>query len=297
MSDYKSTYSDRWENLTLANNFLFCKIMESNPDLCKQLLELLLHIKIDHLEKPAAERTLQASISSKSVRFDVYTKDDNRIFDIEMQTVNKSNLPKRARYYQSIIDVSNLNAGMNYTELKDTYIIFICLNDLFGRGLPVYSFENNCKEDRTVNLDDGTYKIFFNSSACDKIESAEERAFFNFLKGKSADTNFTRRLSEKLLLAKKNLEWRNQFMTFREQYWEELEEAKAEARVEARAEGLAEGRAEGLAEGRAEGEKAGLEQGIRQAALMMIKDNLSDEQIAKYTGLSEKEIAELRKKQ
>ena len=280
MSDYKSTYSDRWENLTLANNFMFCKIMESEPELCRELLELLLHIKIDHLEKPVAERTMQESISSKSVRFDVYTKDDNRIFDIEMQTVNKSSLPKRARYYQSIIDVSNLNTGMVYDELKDTYIIFICLNDLFGKGLPVYSFENNCKEDRSVNLEDGTYKIFFNSSACDKMESEEERAFFNFLTGKSADTNFTKRLSEKLLLARKNLEWRTQFMTFREQFKEELEEARAEGRAEARAEGV----------------KAGLEQGIRQTALLMIKNDLPDEDIAKYTGLSVKEIEELRKK-
>ena len=39
-----------------------------------------------------------------------------------------------------------------------------------------------------------------------------------------------------LLLAKKNLEWRNQFMTFKEQFWEELEEAKEIGAREARAE-------------------------------------------------------------
>ncbi len=233
MSNYNTTYSQQWECLTLANNFLFCKIMESEPELCKELLELLLHIKIDHLEKPVAEKTIQESISSKSVRFDVYTKDDNRIFDIEIQTVNKTNLPKRARYYQSIIDISHLNAGMNYTELKDTYVIFLCMNDLFRCGLPVYPFENICLTDSKLKLNDGTYKVFFNASACDKMKSAEERAFFNFLKGNNADSNFTKRLSKKMLLAKKNLEWRNQFMTFREQYWEELEEAKAEARAEA----------------------------------------------------------------
>lgn len=31
-------------------NFIFCKIMESEPELCKHLLEILLHIEIDHLE-------------------------------------------------------------------------------------------------------------------------------------------------------------------------------------------------------------------------------------------------------
>lgn len=236
MSEFISTYEERWENLTLANNFIFCKIMESNPDLCKQLLEILLHIKIDHLEKPVSERTMQESINSKSVRFDVYTKDEKRIFDIEIQTVNKINLPKRARYYQSVIDVSNLNAGMNYTELNDSYIIFICLSDLFGKGLPVYFFENICSEDSTLHLNDGTYKVFFNADNCDKMKTAEEKAFFNFLKGKPADSDFTKRLSEKVLLAKKNLEWRNQFMTFKEQFWEEFEEAKEIGAREARAE-------------------------------------------------------------
>lgn len=90
-------------------------------------------------------------------------------------------------------------------------------------------------------LNDGTYKVFFNASACDKIKSQEERAFFKFLTGNNADTKFTKRLSEKLLLARKNLEWRTQFMTFREQFCEELDEARAEAAKEAREEGKTQG--------------------------------------------------------
>ncbi len=279
MANYTTTYSERWENLTLANNFLFCKIMESEPDLCKELLELLLHIKIDHLEKPVAERTMQESISSKAVRFDVYTKDDNRIFDVEMQTVNKTNLPKRARYYQSIIDVSNLNSGIDYDELKDTYIIFICLNDLFGKGHPVYTFKNICNEDRSVNLNDGTFKVFFNASACDKMSSAEERAFFNFLTGNSADTNFTRRLSEKMLLARKNLEWRNQFMTFREQFKEELEEAEKE------------GVERGLEQGIAKGEELNA---LKNAENLLKMKLLTPEQISQAVELPLEKILELK---
>ena len=87
-----------WNELTFADNFLFCKILESEPDLCRQLIELLLHIKIDHLEKPQGERTMQETIDAKSVRFDVYTRDDKRIFDLEIQTTDTKNLPKRARY-------------------------------------------------------------------------------------------------------------------------------------------------------------------------------------------------------
>ena len=58
---------------------------------------------------------MQEGLDAKSVRFDVYTKDDKRIFDIEIQTTNQKNLPKRARYYQSIIDMDNLSHGEKYS--------------------------------------------------------------------------------------------------------------------------------------------------------------------------------------
>jgi hypothetical protein len=50
--------SPAWEELTFANNFMFCKIMESEPEICRRLLEILLHIKIEKLEMPHSEHTL-----------------------------------------------------------------------------------------------------------------------------------------------------------------------------------------------------------------------------------------------
>ena len=272
--------SESWENLTLANNFLFCKIMESEPDLCKELLEMLLHIKIDHLEVPQAEKTMLGMMNSKSVRFDVYAKDDNRIFDIEMQTSVGKNLPKRARYYQSIIDVDNLSKGENYLKLKDTYIIFLCLFDIFEKGLPAYYFENICLQDKKLKLNDRSYKVFFNAENCDKLKSEEEKSFFKFLSGEKADSSFTKKIETRLLKAKKNMQWRHQYMTWQQTIDEEKEIA----------------REEGLAEGLAEG----LEQGIAQKAIstarnLLQMDILTSEQISKATELPLSEIDELKK--
>ncbi len=47
--------------------------------------------------------------------------------------------------------------------MNDSYIIFICLSDLFGKGRYRYSFENICKEDTEVMLNDGAKKIFLNA--------------------------------------------------------------------------------------------------------------------------------------
>ena len=147
MPESKFKKSPAWEELTFANNFMFCKIMESEPEICRRLLEILLHIKVERLEMPHSEHTMQEAPDAKSVRFDVYTKDENRIFDLEIQTTLKANLPKRSRYYQSIIDVDNLSRGENYSRLKDSYVIFLCLDDPFGKSLPVYFFENKCLKD------------------------------------------------------------------------------------------------------------------------------------------------------
>jgi len=175
--------SPAWEDLTFANNFLFCKIMESEPDLCRQILEILLGFKIEKLEPVLAERTMIETLDSKSVRFDVYAKDDKRIFDIEIQTTASTNLPKRARYYQSVIDMDNLSQGENYSRLKDSYVIFLCLTSPFRKKRPVYFFENICRDDFEIKLNDRAFKVFYIASEYAKMESDEGKSFLKFLAG------------------------------------------------------------------------------------------------------------------
>ena len=262
---------EKWESLTFANNFLFCKILESEPEICRRILELLLHIKIERLEEPQAERMLQEGLDSKSVRFDVYVKDENRVFDIEIQTATKYNLQKRSRYYQSMIDMDCLMHGEDYEYLKDSYVIFICLEDVFDKKLPAYFFENICVQDEKTRLNDGAYKIFFNASEYAKIENKEEKAFFKFLLENGADDDLTRSIAEKVNRAKKNAAWRKQYMT-----WEQ--EMKHLSRV-AFDEGL----------------NMGLERGARQNAIENAKVLLADgyytlEKIAGMLNIPEEEL-------
>ncbi len=55
MSEFNITYDERWENLTLANNYIFYIVMRHHPDACKHLIELLLGIKIDKIEMRGEE--------------------------------------------------------------------------------------------------------------------------------------------------------------------------------------------------------------------------------------------------
>ena len=66
------------------------------------------------------------------MRLDAFLKDGmNTVYNVEMQTSDFEDLPKRSRYYHSIIDAEHLQKGQDYSELGDSYVIFICTKDIF----------------------------------------------------------------------------------------------------------------------------------------------------------------------
>lgn len=94
------TPEEKWKNATIANNFIFYKVMRSNPEVCKELLEILLQIKIDHIEIKS-EETVEVDYGKKGIRMDVYAVGTNKAFDLEMQATDDGELPERTRYYQA----------------------------------------------------------------------------------------------------------------------------------------------------------------------------------------------------
>ena len=70
------------------------------------------------------------------------------------------NLPKRSRYYQGMIDLNSIRPGEDYNRLTESFVIFICPFDAFGRGLHRYSFEYLCMQDSRIGLGDGAKKVF-----------------------------------------------------------------------------------------------------------------------------------------
>lgn len=114
------TPEEKWERATIANNFIFYKVMHSNPDVCKEFLQRLLGIEIDSIIM-AQEEEVFGDYDSKSIRMDVYAKNATESFDLEMQTIDTKELPERARYYQGLMDVDNLKSGEVYSNMKTYY--------------------------------------------------------------------------------------------------------------------------------------------------------------------------------
>ena len=106
------TPQEKWERATIANNFIFYKVMRNNPDVCKELLEILLEFKIERIEM-SQEEVVDIDFASKGIRMDVYARDADglKAYNIEMQTTDTEELPERSRYYQGIMDVDLLKSS------------------------------------------------------------------------------------------------------------------------------------------------------------------------------------------
>lgn len=46
----------KWEELGIANDFMFGKVMQ-DPGMCQRLLEIILDKEIDHIEYPEEQKT------------------------------------------------------------------------------------------------------------------------------------------------------------------------------------------------------------------------------------------------
>lgn len=234
-NENKLSSAEKWEKLTFADNYIFCKVMETNPDVCKEMLELLLNIKIERIEIPKTEYTIKTDYDSRGIRLDVYVKDETgRCFDIEIQTSVEKELAlaKRTRYYQGLMDVDSVFTGIKYKDLNETYVIFLCLGDAFDFGLPVYTFENVCTENPKVKMNDGTHKIFFNAQKYDTMKSEELKSFFKYLCGKEASSDFSEKRSAIVKRIKMNARWRHEFMTWQDEIEFQAKKAREESRIE-----------------------------------------------------------------
>ena len=260
--DKKSAKPKAFEELTLADRFIFYKVMQ-DKELCRRLLEIILNVEIERIEYPEGEKTIEVKNDAKGIRLDIYVKDEEAVvYNVEMQAVRAADLPQRSRYYQNLIDVDLLGRGEDYRRLNKSFVIFICMEDIFHKGRHIYTFENRCKEDTGLALGDGAVKIFLNPySEMDDI-TPELGNFLKYLAEGVATDEYTRKLVKAVETAKRDPRLMVEYMSY---YADQADHRAA----------LEESRAEGHAEGLEEGIEKGIEKGL-SALVETLKSILPD---------------------
>ena len=184
------------------------------------------------------------------------------VYNIEMQTTENRNLPKRTRYYQGMIDLNILEKGDNYKDLKRSFVIFVCTFDLFGEGRHIYTCENRCIQNLELGLGDGTTKIILNTKGTMNDVTPAMKKLLDFIDGKEPEDDYTKELDKAVQAVRKNEKWRLDYMTLQMNYQEKYEQ--------------------------------GVEHEQRQSALRMIEaGKLTSEEIALYSGLDLEQVLDL----
>ena len=267
----------QWESLTFTDDFIFSRVMH-DENICRQVVELILGVRIGKIHYLSAQDEHKTDPDSMRIIMDVFLRDEDRIITVEMQTGRKKELPKRSRYYQSVADVSTTSTGAKYRNLPDNILIFICTFDPFDRAFPRYTFQYTCDEDPELKLQDGSLRIFLNSTA-NHLDSLDQKlqAFYHYLQEGVVESELARTISESITTLKNNSLERRHYMTW--------------------AVKMADARYDGYDEGYEEGISIGLERGAYQnkleTARSFLSEGLDPQMVARCTSLPLETVQEL----
>ena len=208
-----NSISKEWEELGITNDFIFCKIMQDKKLLAELIRMILPDVEFTDLVI-TAQKAVDIGRDIHGVRFDVYVKsDDGTVIEIEMQVLNRGNLPRRLRFYSSMAVADMLDKGVLYSNLKDSYIIAICPFDYYEKGLHRYTFKNMCQEALELEMGDGTTKIVLNAVGTADDVHGSLKAFLDYVAGKPSDDAYVKKLEAAVYKARQNKEWRREYMT------------------------------------------------------------------------------------
>ncbi len=175
------------------------------------LLELILGVRISRFHFIEPQRTLKEGYASHGVRLDLYAQDEEgRLYNVEIQTSPKTKLPKRMRYYQSIIDISILSPGIDYDRLEMSCVIFICNYDPYDRGRYIYTFENRCLEEPDLVFGDETSKVIININGTRGSISEGLKELLDYLSERKVTGPYTQQLDQAIARVKASEERRHE---------------------------------------------------------------------------------------
>ena len=276
----------KFEDLKISNDFMFKEVMKSNKELCKRLVGSIMQQEIADIVYIETEKTLQPYYDSRGIRLDVILDDENHSrYNLEMQAKNvigdtgEALLPKRTRYYQSVIDMDMLKKGQDFDELDPLILIFICTFDLYKEGRYVYTFRSRCLENLELELNNDVTVKLVNAKGRRGEVNTLLKNFLQYVMTNEPVDEFTEDVARQIVAVKNDPIARRDYMVLATR----LKDAKKEG-FEA---GQAQGHADGLAEGQAKKSK--------ETALKMLRKQKPLSEIMEFADLSEEEVLALAK--
>ena len=129
--------------------------------------ELLLRIILNRPDirvKSVKTQRRMKNLLGRDIQLDIDADDaSGKKYNVEVQRSDRGADKKRARYHSSILDAHLLKHGDDFSDLPETFVIFITENDVIGKDKPLYRIERRIEEVDEL-FDDGEHIIYVNGA-------------------------------------------------------------------------------------------------------------------------------------
>lgn len=191
----KARYIKTIKEFCLMDDVFMSAVFDDDIELTEFLLQVILENDKIKVQSSKAQYGIKNMVGHSAI-LDIFAQDEyGNNFNVEVQRVNEGDLPQRARYYTGLIDAKFFQAGTDYKQIKDTYVIFIAERDPLGYDLPIYHTKRVIAENG-VNIEDGSHIIYVNADKQNQ-ETALGRLMHDFF-CKDATVMLNRKLAAKV---------------------------------------------------------------------------------------------------
>ncbi len=144
---------------------LMSMVFDENIPATELLLKIILKRDDITVISVVGQREFQNPVvGGRDIRLDILAKDSmGKYYNIEVQKGAEGAHVRRARFNSSMMDSRMLKAGQEFSELRDSYMIFITHTDIFGYGIPIYTV-NRYFEEIDIPFNDGSHIVYVNGS-------------------------------------------------------------------------------------------------------------------------------------
>ena len=157
----------RLRGFCLMDDDFMTKCFEGDPQYIQFVLRIILN-KPDLVVVDVRTQVFMENLLNRSVRLDILATDSTgKKFNIEIQRSDKGAGRKRARFNSSMMDVTLLQKGKDWSALPETWVIFITENDVIGKGLPLYHIGRYIF-DTNEKFNDGSHILYVNGAYRDE---------------------------------------------------------------------------------------------------------------------------------
>ena len=226
-----------FDTLPISNDFMFKKVME-NKRLCKKLVGAIMQKDIADIIYTETEKNIEPYYDSRGVRLDVIIADErNTRYNLEMQvkntlgdTTGEPVLPKRTRYYQSIMDMDMLQKGQDFDELNPLVLVFICAFNFFNEGRYIYTFKSRCLENLALELKNDVTVMLLNSQGTQGNVTPLVKNFLRYVNENVPMDEFTQEVEAEVVRLRQDKKARREYMVLSTRLKDERMEGRREER-------------------------------------------------------------------